>query len=978
MANFRARARTVDLLGRQQIAGIPTAISELFKNAHDAYADRVEADYFADESLFVLRDDGIGMSGRDFEDRWLVLGTESKVRGQRSRPQPPAGCAERPLMGEKGIGRLAIAAIGPALLALMRPRGEQRQPLWGAFIHWGLFEIPGINLDQIEIPVERLGAAVPDATAVRELVDAFAANLKVVPDDADPDLVEWVRGDLERFDVDPRRLDRELPGPSLERDESGVQFFVKPTSDSLESGVAPRDDDRGAELTTTLIGFMDTMLPDSPPPRVKTGFRVHRAGKTPADLIAPGEFFTAEEFLRADHHIEGGFDDDAVFRGTVTVYGREPVDYVCQWPRSTALACGAFDLQLALVNLQEDSSTLSGVELTALRRKMDKLGGLYVYRDDVRILPYGRPDHDWLDIEQERSKHAGRAFYSHRRMFGAVSLDGERNRMLEEKAGREGFRDNRAYRQFRDVLIFLLRSIATDFFTGTGADAYRAAQQELRRKSEARKQREARAAKRRKQFQDRLDGALAAIDEGTAQQEADDLLADLSDELTAAREAADDAGGTIATAERTTHAALSDSEARYVIDPPNGFGLDSELRAGWAHYQVLVEALHRDVWAPAHSEVSTLVSAALRTVRSQPTPSQRLQALVTDTSDRARAELDRERRTTEQALQQTTSTVLELMNRSLQDLDDTVAAIVSDLAARAERVNGDLDARRREAEAPILAAADRSRDALVAVAAQLRAVRPIKTANGLAVSDLDALDALEEEVLEWRERGAAELELAQLGMGIQIVSHEFNASVGAVRAALRQLKPWVDANEALQRPYRDLRTGFEHLEGYLRLLAPLQRRLNRRRSRIRGLEIAEYIEALFERRMEGDGDEEGTKVELEVTDAFARHEVVAFRSTLYPVFTALVDNALYWVGERRPPRWIRFDADTEAMFVSNSGPPIPERDRQRVFEMGFTRKPGGQGMGLFVVHESLRAQGFEIELVDVNDHWAWRIRPSDD
>ena len=42
MARFRTRARTVDMLGRQQIAGIPTAISELFKNAHDAYADHVE------------------------------------------------------------------------------------------------------------------------------------------------------------------------------------------------------------------------------------------------------------------------------------------------------------------------------------------------------------------------------------------------------------------------------------------------------------------------------------------------------------------------------------------------------------------------------------------------------------------------------------------------------------------------------------------------------------------------------------------------------------------------------------------------------------------------------------------------------------------------------------------------------------------------------------------------------------------------
>ena len=46
------------MLGRQQIAGIPTAISELFKNAHDAYADRVEVDYYRREGLFVLRDNG--------------------------------------------------------------------------------------------------------------------------------------------------------------------------------------------------------------------------------------------------------------------------------------------------------------------------------------------------------------------------------------------------------------------------------------------------------------------------------------------------------------------------------------------------------------------------------------------------------------------------------------------------------------------------------------------------------------------------------------------------------------------------------------------------------------------------------------------------------------------------------------------------------------------------------------------------------
>src|SRR5437763_12967500 len=123
MARFRARARAVDMLGRQQIAGVPTAISELFKNAHDAYAERVEVDFFRADRLLVLRDDGVGMNRRDFEERWLTLGTDSKVKDAGPRSVgPPQGMAERPILGEQGIGRLAIASIGPALLILTRAR----------------------------------------------------------------------------------------------------------------------------------------------------------------------------------------------------------------------------------------------------------------------------------------------------------------------------------------------------------------------------------------------------------------------------------------------------------------------------------------------------------------------------------------------------------------------------------------------------------------------------------------------------------------------------------------------------------------------------------------------------------------------------------------------------------------------------------------------------------------------------------------
>lgn len=77
---FQTKARTVDHLGREQIADTPTAISELWKNAFDAYARNVALDIFDGENpVAVIEDDGHGMNRDEFVNRWLVVGTESKA-----------------------------------------------------------------------------------------------------------------------------------------------------------------------------------------------------------------------------------------------------------------------------------------------------------------------------------------------------------------------------------------------------------------------------------------------------------------------------------------------------------------------------------------------------------------------------------------------------------------------------------------------------------------------------------------------------------------------------------------------------------------------------------------------------------------------------------------------------------------------------------------------------------------------------------
>ena len=173
MAKFKTRARAVDMLGRQQIADVSTAISELFKNAHDAYADHVEVDYFRSDNLLVIRDDGFGMTGDEFENRWLVLGTESKLDSVAHNASfKPSNKPNRAIMGEKGIGRLAIALLGSQVLVLTRAkRDETLSDLSMCFIHWGLFEIPSLNLDDLDFPVTPIpGGTLPSAEKVNDLI----------------------------------------------------------------------------------------------------------------------------------------------------------------------------------------------------------------------------------------------------------------------------------------------------------------------------------------------------------------------------------------------------------------------------------------------------------------------------------------------------------------------------------------------------------------------------------------------------------------------------------------------------------------------------------------------------------------------------------------------------------------------------------------------------------------------------------------
>ena len=67
------------------------------------------------------------------------------------------------------------------------------------------------------------------------------------------------------------------------------------------------------------------------------------------------------------------------------------------------------------------------------------------------------------------------------------------------------------------------------------------------------------------------------------------------------------------------------------------------------------------------------------------------------------------------------------------------------------------------------------------------------------------------------------------------------------------------------------------------------------------------------------------------------------------------------------------------MLITDSGPGVDKRDREAIFEFGFSRKPGGRGMGLHISREVLHRVGYELTLMDyVNSKYStFFIRSTD-
>jgi signal transduction histidine kinase len=637
------------------------------------------------------------------------------------------------------------------------------------------------------------------------------------------------------------------------------------------------------------------------------------------------------------------------------------VKHTIIWPgaKGEQTACGRFKLNLAYVQGEHFESLLPPQEYAQIVKKLNKIGGLYIYKNGIRVLPYGSSDYDFLDLEQRRSRKASYYYFSYRRMFGYVEISGSANPRLIEKAGREGFIENKAYRQFKAILKHFFIQMAIDFFrvSGQHSDAFYEGRIELKRSDEIRRSRERKVKEDRRSFANTLNEFFSQVEGEVPQNEASQLLESVADRLQAVSSIGEpiQASSALMELEADARRRVEDLRARYKIIKPRGVGLTPKLLRDWEFCARESGRLEAEVFQPTQQRIDALITEAERQQRSTVNSQKRIERALKERITEARSTINNKIKETKQTVEDVRSHTLHLIDASAEHLESVINEARSDFDHLQESAKEEAavlgEYYRLESE--LNEATERERQTLENIRRQLQ------ESIGAPISTDELIEVLEGENLALRESASADVELIQLGMAVAVISHEFESTVRSIRSNLLRLRGWTEANKELRDLYKQVRSDFDHLDAYLQMFTPLEKRLFRKKVTIRGSDIAKYLRDLFDERLRRE------KIEIQSTNSFSRMSLQGYPSTLYPVYVNLVDNAIFWLKDHPLPRIIKLDIiGGSTLVVSDNGPGIHVRDREVIFERGFTRKPGGRGMGLKISREVLDREGWELTLAD--------------
>jgi signal transduction histidine kinase len=424
--SFKPYARLLTMLGDQLIKNERIALVEIIKNSYDADATWVKvifegfsANFEATaSSKIIIEDDGVGMTRDVIENHWVNPATPVKLIRKQSSDRTAKG---RVIQGEKGIGRFALLKLGRTITIVTRPKGKKSE-------YTLKLDLAGYNsdfisdtggalfLDQIsmtlretEQPQHITGGSVQLGARVAERArHGTRIEITHLESPWSRAKVEKVYGDLVRLQsiFDPN-LDQSDDDARVSRDQFDVSIFrdriFEPFSEQYKQRLETlirqnsvfrvedgRYDEKSLEFSFTLNGTPVSLTLRDPDLTGLTLFRKYFGEK--------GEKLSSQ--------------------GT---------------------SCGSFSFAFYIFDFSADAK--GSHHLDSEERQLIKEHRIYLYRDGIRVYPYGDPEDDWLGIDIYRGTIRASELLSNDQVVGYASITQADNPKLQDKTNREGLID---------------------------------------------------------------------------------------------------------------------------------------------------------------------------------------------------------------------------------------------------------------------------------------------------------------------------------------------------------------------------------------------------------------------------------------------------------------------------------------------------------------------------------------------------------
>ena len=407
--HFKTRARLLCQLGEQLIKSESVALLELIKNAYDADASECIVNILSPDDVDVgsitIKDDGIGMDYDTLEHSWLEIGTNNKEKNKQNGLRSPK--YNRISLGEKGIGRFGVHRLGRKIKVISRMKGKKECVLK---IDWDQIK----NSKYIEeLPIE-LEEREPEF--FENSTGTFIKITKLRN--------SWTRGTLREV----ARSVNTLNSPFESKGSFSVKFK---TNNNWLDGLLTYNDIKDKNLYKFSLKISGKRITD-----FSYDFTPYRElTKVKSRHVSTNEFKPLSRMVKVVGKNE--FEDIDISKrniGEIMIKGI------------------IFDLDSKIMSLGLASGKRDLKEYLATN------GGIRVFRDNMRIWDYGEVDNDWLDLDAKRVNRPSFKL-SNRLILAAVYLQSEQSTDLIEKANREGFVDNEAYKLFKDACSYAIEKV---------------------------------------------------------------------------------------------------------------------------------------------------------------------------------------------------------------------------------------------------------------------------------------------------------------------------------------------------------------------------------------------------------------------------------------------------------------------------------------------------------------------------------------